>query len=293
MHDSRKETFPLAAGDDRIKVVEHGLACDWGSWELVEATLRGFAIARDEYDAQLVTLISGQDYPVVPLQDWESKALASEGWIGLAEPLLYRTSWGRRRGEGDDRLTRYTFCWFRSPVESLRPVVPAWVRLPRFAARWWARARAALSLRLEPVFGVRVVSRGRGVHYGFARMHNPFRGEPPWLGSQWLAVRRAELDLIMDSLRVGSTLRKVYRRSIIPDESAIVTALARGELRSAMPPVSFFRWDVEKDTTVTWTIDDLDQILASGSPFCRKVDLVESAELLDALDERSAPGVWS
>jgi hypothetical protein len=42
------------------------------------------------------------------------------------------------------------------------------------------------------------------------------------------------------------------------------------------------RW--EFDAGVTWTIEDFDEIVRSGSPFCRKVDPAVSGELMDALD---------
>ncbi|MDR2998289.1 MAG: hypothetical protein LBU78_09235 [Microbacterium sp.] len=290
MHDSRRERFPSYADDERIQIIDHGLACDWGSWELVEAALRGFAIARDEHDAQLVALISGQDYPTRPLGLWEDEALAAQSWIGEARPLAYRPRWGRRYGEGDDRLTRYAYRWFRSPAEILRPRMPRWARLPEPVNRFWQRARRAVTLRLEPMLSLRVVARGKGVHYGIRRFPEPFpAGHECWFGAQWVAVRRPELDRLLDvDLVEGSALRRVYRRSIIPDESALVTPLARRSPAAAMPPATLQRWDDTLDGGLTFTIDDLDEIVASGAPFCRKVDATASAELMDALDRRLA-----
>ncbi|MFC4139886.1 MULTISPECIES: hypothetical protein [unclassified Microbacterium] len=292
MHDSRSERFPPRDDDERIEIVDHGLACDWGSWELVEAALRGFAIARDRHDAQLVALISGQDYPTRPLGAWEDEALSARSWIGEARPLAYEPHWGRRYGEGDDRLTRYSYRWFRSPVEFLRPQMPGWARLPRPVNGFWVRARRALTLRLEPLLSLRVVARGRGVHYGIRRFPDPFPpGDDCWFGAQWVAVRRSDLDHLLDvDLAEGSPLRRLYRHSIIPDESALVTPLARRTPPAQMPPVTLQRWDDALDGGLTFTVQDLDEITASGSPFCRKVDPEASAELLDALDRRLAEG---
>jgi len=277
-HDSRRERFPLQAENPRIVVFEHGLASDWGSWELVEATLAAFAQARELFDPDLVVLVSGSDYPARPLAAWETDAIAADGWIGTAAPLRYSLRWGRRRGQGDDRYTRYAFRWFRPP----------WAAAALAAPPLWARIRNAVALRLEPVFGIRVVTRGRGLHYGFARWPAPFSEDRPcYFGSQWLAVRRHELDSLLDEdLAAGSRLRALYRRTVIPDESALVTALAWRGAPSGLPPVSCTRWDVATDAPVTWTAADLDEIVASGSPFCRKVDPVRSRALLDALDER-------
>ena len=281
-HDARREAFPAPTEDARIEVFVHGRASDWGSWDLVEATLDAFARARDLFDPDLICLISGNDYPVRSLPGWEREALAAESWVGAAEPLRYKPRWGTRRGEGDDRWTRYAYRWFRSPFRRRQGAFPAWRR----------RLRSALMLRLEPVVGLRIVSRGRGLHYGIRRVRSPFTtSRPCFIGSQWLALRRAELDQLLDrDFAPRSRLRRVYEHSIIPDESALVTALSWIAPPSALAPVTHVRWDAARDEPVTWTVADLDELRASGSPFCRKVDPTTSAELLDALDEASAAG---
>ncbi|RXZ50144.1 hypothetical protein [Agromyces binzhouensis] len=280
-HDARTTRFPSEVDDARVEVFEHGLATDWGSWELVEATLLAFGRARDLVDPDLVCLVSGRDYPIRRLDEWEAEAVATGGWIGDARELRYTPHWGRRRGEGDDQLTRYTYRWFRSPaaMAGLRPGDGA-------ANRLWRRIRGAVALRLEPVLGVRIVTRGRGLHYGIRRLRTPFSAERPCFGgSQWIALGRRELDRLLDEdLAPGSPLRRLYRHSVIPDESALVTALSWHAPPNGMPPVTQVTWDVEADRPTTRTLDDLDVLRASGSPFCRKVDPRRSATLMDALD---------
>lgn len=282
-HDARRETFPSDPGDKRIHVFAHGLDCDWGSWELVEATLRAMALARELWNPKLVCLLSGQDYPVRRLDEWEHEALAAPGWIGDARPLHFQAHWGRRRGEGDDRLTRYTFRWFHAPLAKRG------IQLPRGAGRFASRVLSAVALRLEPVFGVRYVARGRGRYYGIRR-RTPFTPTSPcYFGAQWLAVRRTELDVLLDQdLAPGSPLRKFYRRTIIPDESALVTPLSWRGTHTDMAPLTMQQWEPVLDTTVTWTLDDLEALRSSGSPFCRKVDATRSGALMDALDELTA-----
>jgi len=276
----------MRCDDDRIEIIVHGLSADWGSWEIVQATLVGFTHARRKHNPDLVALISGQDYPVRDLAEWEKMAIAASGWIGEARPLNYRAHWGKRYGDGDDRLTRYTYRWFRSPAEVLG------LRLPDPIDRVWRRARRAVALRLEPMLSVRVVTRGRGTYYGVRRARSPFTsGRPCWFGAQWLAVRRHELDRLLDvDLAPGSRLWRLYRRSIIPDESALVTPLCWAGPPAAMPPVTHLRWDDASDQVRIWERGDIREIVASGAPFCRKVDPVRSSDLLDMLDRRSALG---
>ena len=224
--------------------------------------------------------MSGQDYPIRQLEEWEAEAIAASSWVGTAEPLSYTPRWGRRRGKGRDELTRYAYRWFRTPAARLG------VRLPGIWGARLRRVRGAIALRLEPVLSVRVVARGRGVHWGIRRIRTPFSaGRPCYSGSQWLAIRRPELDRLMDEdLAPGSPLRRLYRRSIIPDESALVTALFWRAAPGSLPPVSQVVWDASLDQPTTRTIDELANLRRSGSPFCRKIDPIASAPLLDVLD---------
>lgn len=285
-HDSRVEAFPVETGDQRIRIFRHGFASDWGSWEIVLATLAGFAEARRWASPDLVCLISGQDYPLRNLAEWESAAIAAPSWVGQARPLYYRPRWGTRLGEGDDTWTRYAYVWLRTPAARLG------LNAHGLAGRMWRRVRDAVGLRAEPILGVRVVARGRGVHYGVRRLMTPFSTELPcYSGSQWVALRRHELDALLDvDLAPGSRLARLYERSLIPDESALVTPLSWRAPPSELPPVTKVEWLPDLDRPRTYTLEHLAQLVSSGSPFCRKVDPVVSATLLDELDRRIAAG---
>jgi hypothetical protein len=118
---------------------------------------------------------------------------------------------------------------------------------------------------------------------------SPFNAEHPCLfGSQWFAASREALAALLDEdFSPDGRLRRIYRHTVIPDESAIVTALAWRNPKSTLPPVSHVRWDTAADQPLTWTVDDLPELIESGSPFCRKVDSALSASLLDELDRRT------
>lgn len=289
-HDARTTPAPIGLEAPGVEILAHGLATDWGSWELVEATLVAFAHVRDGVDPDLVCLVSGRDYPLRRLDEWEAEAVAVGGWVGDARELRYTPRWGRRRGEGDDQLTRYTYRWFRSPASRLGIRPGSGV-----AHRLWKRLRGAVALRAEPVMAVRIVTRGRGLYYGVRRVRTPFTAAHPCFGgSQWIALGRPELHRLLDEdLAPGSPLRRLYRRSVIPDESALVTALSWHAPPNGMAPVTQVAWDVAEDRPTTRTLDDLSELRASGSPFCRKVDPQESADLMDALDEliRATPAI--
>ncbi|WP_020144756.1 hypothetical protein [Terracoccus sp. 273MFTsu3.1] len=271
-HDARRTPAPVI-DDDRVHVRSHGRPTDWGSWDLVEVTLEAMREARDTVDPDLLVLVSGQCYPVRPLAAWEDELVAAGGWQGTARELAYAPAWGSRHGAGDDERTRYTHRWY--PVGALDGTLRSG-RLP-------GRALWALAHRTEPLLSLRLVARGRGAHVGI-RGRMPSGPSAIHLGSQWLAVDREHLDLVLRELEDGTPLRRLYERSVIPDESALQTVLARHRPPTVASPVSYSVWVPEDDATRTFELGDLDAIRASGSPFCRKVHTVRSAELMDALD---------
>ena len=124
------------------------------------------------------------------------------------------------------------------------------------------------------------------------RRRTPFSPERPcYSGSQWVALPRPELDLLLDEdLAPGSQLRRFYRHTVIPDESALVTPLSWQAAPSELPPVAHVTWDPALDQPTVCVLEDLDELVRSGSPFCRKVDSVISAGLMDALDQRIRVG---
>ena len=261
---------------------DRGLATDWGSWELVEATLGAVAQARAFADPDFFVLVSGQDYPARHLGTWEDEVRAAGGgWIGRPRPLRYRPTWGRRPGVGDDDLTRYSFRWW--------PLPPAVARMgrrfPERARHGAARVRDAVLLRAAPVVAVRFVSRGRGAHLGLPRSRRALGGRVFVKCDQWIAFDRDLAAVVLRDLAAGMPLRRLFERSIIPDESAIQTAVHAVEPPTIPHPVSFVRWLPSLDRPAVLTLADLPELQASRSPFCRKVSSGHSADLLAALDD--------
>jgi hypothetical protein len=275
MHDARRVSVPVI-DDPRVEVRAHGLATDWGSWALVEATLDGFRRAREAVDPDLVVLVSGQCHPTRHLAEWERDLVASGGWQGEARAIAYRPRWGRSPGEGQDTTTRYSYRWYRAGL-----VDPVLRRKGQAARVLWAIAH-----RTEPLVSLRLVERGAGAHVGLRRLRPPFTpGRPCLLGSQWLAVDRVGLEQVLTELAPGAPLEKVYRRSIIPDESALQTVLGRH--RDPVDPrtVSHRVGDRLPDgRPAASAAEQLAEIEGSGSPFCRKVEDLDGLQVLDHLD---------
>lgn len=277
MHDDRRAPAPVF-DDPRVEVHTHGLRTDWGSWALVEATLLGLRRARELADPDLAVLVSGQCHPARSLSAWEQELSAAGGWQGEAQPISYRARWGAAPGSGDDTATRYTYRWFRSGLvdQVLRRKGPA------------ARALWAVARRTEPLVSLRMVERGAGAHVGLRRLRSPFGVERTCMfGSQWLAVDRVGLDQVLTELGPGALLERVYRRTIIPDESALQTVLASHRPPVIHRTVSHRVADRAPDGRPNASADvQLREILDAGTPFCRKVEDLDT-EAVDHLDART------
>lgn len=285
-HDARQTPAPAIASN-RVIVESHTEACDWGSWDLVDASLHALSRAATEFDPKLLVLLSGQDYPCRDLATWEREVLGGDSaWVCAdVHRLNYRSHWGRRRGEGDDALTRYEYRWYPLP-----------------GGRWLQRSgsRAASITRktlnrigryLEPAINVRTVTRGRGYHVGLRALRSSFGPPSPYFkGSQWIAMDRTNLDRIVWELGNNRRLRRAYERSIIPDESVFQTILARTGPPLAGATVSFSLWESENDAPRILTLRDVDDIRASGAAFCRKLEPGVSDGLAAELDRITAHG---
>lgn len=279
-HDARMSDTPSFHGG-RVHVTGHRRPTDWGSWEIVAETIAAMRVAQEQFDPDLVALLSGQDYPVLNLAQWEQSFIAGGGgWVGTARPLVYRAKWGRPQGQGDDDLTRYTYRWFRLPAALGGTTTPA---------RILQRVLLKVGYYLEPAIDVRYVARGRGWHLGLRRLSTPFDTQSPcYKGSQWWAMDRRLLDQVLMRTDTDHLLRSTYRRSIVPDESYFQAVLCPLEDPSSEVPLTYVEWLIDEDAPRVLTLRDLDEVLASGSPFCRKVMAGESDGLMDRLDDLSA-----
>lgn len=281
-HDARSSHAPTIS-DPRVLVREHHRQADWGSWELVLATLDALTAATTALNPDLLVLVSGQDYPARNLEKWATDFIDSGGgWIGDVQPLRYTPRWGRKRGGGDDDLTRYIYKWYRLPFGG---------RITESESRF---ARASLRLLwkvshyVEPVLSIRNVARGSGLHVGIRSFRGPFSGGTLcYKGSQWLALDRQHLIMLLARHASDKRLSSAYRRSIIPDESYLQTILMSVG-PPQRPPVTYVDWSVAKSPPKVLDLEDLRPILTSGSAFCRKVECGTSDSLMDCLD-RIAP----
>lgn len=257
------------------------IQCRWGHWSLVEATVEAFRRARELHDPDWIVLISGQDYPIRPLDPWETTLLDGEyDAVQSAEPLVEGPS-GLTPGENPERLRlRYTHRWYWLPRLNVIP------RLPSVITDSVRRVWFKCVYPLQALVVLHQLPREEGWVLGLRRRTVPWSHEMPlYKGSQWMAVSRIALDAVIYGAGAGR-FRDYFIRTLVPDEAYFQTLLANArEVRIGHEPISWLRWQSD-DTPHPDIIDDrtLELAVRAGTPFARKFDESMTPGILDRVD---------
>jgi hypothetical protein len=263
-HDGRREPVDRGAlrslGVHEIPPVP---VVEWGRGTQLDMLLRCFAHALRTTDFDWLTVLSGQDYPLRPLEAVE-RDLGATAFDGFVEGHLVTAPAWRRDG-GDEFARRYFSAWAR-------------VREPgRLGRRAVAAARPLLALRDIPT----------GVLLG-CRVPTPFGPDLRCRrGSDWLTLSRGCVTLVDHAARERRRLVRHFRRTVLPTEAFPHTVLhAEPGLRLSGDVRRFTAWAPGSPHPRVLGTRDLEAMLASGADVARKFDVRVDARVLDHLDAR-------
>ncbi len=216
--------------------------------------------------------LSGQDYPVQPLEASEAFLAAShyDGYLTWAEASAEDSGGRRRQGE-----LRYLYqyrdvpygaplLWLLHKLDGVQP--------------WWHCHRT-----YGPRFGRRAVRTPFGPHLR------------PYWGSQWTTLRRACAERVAEAARVATALVEHFARTICPDEAFAQTVLANDSRFRLFPDNLRFidMGATRKGRPRILRLADGPALLSGGHAFARKFDAAVDRAILDWLDERLAPSDWA
>lgn len=259
-HDARRE--PLARSSlsaSAAELHEYRSAIDWGGWTMVEAQLRELRWLRANTDADYITFLSGQDYPIASLVDWEHRVTETRPDLqGEVRRIEYRPRWFRR-GVGDRRARRAMYRYYRvrtranlRPLKVLGPVVDT-QRLPYSD---------------QTLIGLR----------------SPLRGLKLWWSLPWVTLSCEAADAVL-AAGGNPKLPARFKRAFIPEESFIPTVLSNQGFRIIESQLTYCRFTYVSFHPVTFTLDDLRELTEAQAPFARKFDDSVDSRILDRLDE--------
>jgi hypothetical protein len=272
-HDPGGSRLPEVGswGQGRVHLLTNTVRVNYLSWSTVEAALRLLSWALEKPGIDWVVLLSGQDYPLVPVLEIERFLAHSQvdGHID-GEPLAGNSAWDR------EVFMRYYF--------HHRAVL----RLSRLSDRSVARLRSA-STRVnaaQSLFNVHVGGGSPYIWLGYRALRVPFDRRPCWVGSEWSALSRKAVQSIVRVVRDEPGLVRHYRRTLLPDESFFQTILFdEAGLRLRRDSLHYIRWSgPESPHPEVLGIGDLAAARASGKYLARKFDETANPGVLDALD---------
>jgi hypothetical protein len=246
-------------------LVEPPTPVQWGEFSQVAMLLRCIRRLLAETRFEWMVLLSGQDYPIRPLDQVE-RELGTRGFDAYIE--MFRCERPASYADYDEFASRYHYRWH---------VVPHALRGP--------------ALRLAPHVQpfVRARTLPAGVRIGVPALRSPFgAGLVCHYGPDWFTLSRRAAEAVERFAADRPDVVRHFRHTLYPSESFVHTILA-GEpgLTLAGGHHRYLVYGSASDTGPrVLRRDDLDAILSSQASFARKFDQTVDASILDELDSR-------
>lgn len=263
-HDQRAEPLdPAACEAAGGRLVNYGLPVEWGNVAYTEMLLRALAELSAGIDPDWIAVVSGQDYPLRPLPDFERHLAESPHQALLGNLWELDLSTEPPPPEREFYL-RYRYHHYAPP---------------RLLAAVLARALGSRAyLRELPAgLGLRLGIRPSGHPFGPAlRCH---------VCSDWLTLDRTAVRAVLDFTRANPDVMRHYRRTVIPSESLFATILANDPTLSIGPASRLLGFEDGSPHPRTFRAGDVEELLDSGMHFARKFDERVDARALDLLDK--------
>lgn len=243
----------------------------WAGFNIVRVALDGLTmIAEHPEPIDYACVISGQHYPVKPVEQFHNYLKHNEGKSFIEISEMPRPNW---ESGGMDRIQYWHFIFkhFRIalPLVSYLKVKLPYVEAPRFR----------LVKKIIPF-----IPSARK----FPRKY--IKGCRPYEGSNWFTLHISLVKEILERIERDGTFYRYYRRTHCADEmffqSLIMNRLPGYRKHIINNNLTFIKWD--RTTGRPFTLDDgyFEEIRQSETFFARKFDTVRSEKLLGEIDKK-------
>ena len=207
------------------------IACDWGTWSLVQASRDGAeALLTNRPDLTHVALISGSCLPIKPIEELKH-FLATHPDTDFIESVTIGDVPWTKGGLSEERFTlSFPFAWKRQ-----KRLFDIWVDFQRRVGR----------TRQMP------------------------KGVSPHMGSQWWCLTRGTLERILSDPR-REELDRYFRRVWIPDESYFQSLVRLYDCNVVSRSLTLSKFDFQGKPHVFYD-DHLLMLRQSAAFFARKI----------------------
>lgn len=250
----RSEEIESLQNRKNVVLVSQSIHVNWGGMNVLKAELLLLKKASEDRKADYYHLISGQDYPTVPLKEFKLFFQKNAGKEFLEYNTLPRKEWDN----GTFRRIEYfaTFDLFN-------------YRTPR--GKKWINLSIRLQERLK-------LKRKMPKHF------NTLYG-----GSAWFSITKEALAYLVNYTNKKPSFLRRLNYTFAPDEIYILTILVNSHFRKNIVNnnLRYIIWRF-RNGSYPAILDDYDyyDILSSGCLFARKIVMPASAVLIKKIEKR-------
>ena len=226
----------------------------WGSVGHLRAILLLMREAAQRHDLEYIHLVTGSDYPILPLADFKSFCEAHRNENYLEYFPLPRPAW-----DGDGGLERINYYWLQPWLQPSSRVAPG------------HRLTTAL-VKLQRKSGLK-------------RPFN-FFGNHIYGGGTYWSISREALDYTIDYLYAHPDYLRRFRMTKIAEEICLPTLWANSGLPLINNSLRYIDWSADSFSPKTLDEKDYEKVISSGSLFARKMQTGVSDSLIKKLAEQ-------
>jgi hypothetical protein len=248
---------------------------------MVTAVLKCMQTAISQTQFDWFVLLSGQDYPVAPLERIERDLgdARCDAFLDARRIASGQVAFRWRREETTRLGRRYYFTYQQAPTLGRR--------LPRPLRSAAMRLLFVLDAH-QPFVSLWPMPSGVPWRLGTRNLLTPFgRRRPCRVGSSWFNISRRGVQRVLDHSREQQRLVRHYRRTVHPDESFFQTLICADPELQVSPDISRYQiWEAGGSPLHPniLTVDHVQELLRSGKHFARKLDEEVDSQVLDLID---------
>ena len=248
VHIDRKSDLDPAMLPINVRTVKNTVEVTWRLYSQVQAIINSMKeIIRNEAEFDYLTLISGQDYPVLHMDQILEGFSLRRGAEFIHHVPLDQTGWNKAR-------VRFERFYFQSYPNPLIRIGGSLLTFLSDKVRW-----------KRPFY----------------------KGMRPWGGSAWWTLTQSCIRYILDFLEEDKSMVNYMMKTIHPDEIIFQTIVMNSPFagKAVSENFRYMEWIKGSPNPNILVASDFDKIIQSGCHFARKFDTDVDEAILDLLDD--------
>ncbi len=247
LHADKKSNLDLTSLPSYVRIIRNNVEVGWRLYSQVQAIINSLEeILEEEKEFDYLYYISGQDYPVLPVEEMIRLLALSPDTQYLHHVPLDVNGWHKAR----IRFERFYFLNY---------------------PQWWVRMAGGIFTLICDRIGYKR-------HF--------YNGMKPWGGSAWWTLTRPCLEYLLQYLREHRGIVRFMKKTIHPDEMIFHTIILHSRFASQVVNnnLRFIDWVKGNPNPNILTAADAERIIAARPHFARKLDTETDTEIFDLLD---------